>query len=222
MSLNIKICGITNVEDARAAVEAGADALGFVFHPDSPRCVVLDVVRRIVSQLPPFVLPIGVFVNEDVKAVRDQMDECGLALAQLHGDESAAYCEALGRPVLKAIRLRDRGSLLALAEYKGRARVRGFVVDAFSETLFGGTGQVTDWALAAEAAKAAPVLLAGGLTPENVGEAVRIVQPYGVDVSSGVEARPGKKDPAKILDFVRAAKLASSQLGVYTAPKANG
>jgi len=212
----IKICGITNVEDALAAVEAGADALGFVFHRESPRCVVLEVVRRIVAQLPPFVLPVGVFVNEDLKTVRDQMDECGLALAQLHGDESAAYCEALGRPILKGIRLRDKGSLLALAEYKGRARVRGFVVDAFSETLFGGTGQVTDWNLAAEAARTASVLLAGGLTPENVGEAIQKVRPYGVDVSSGVEARPGKKDQAKIHAFIRAAKLASAQSGVYT------
>ena len=152
---------------ALAAVEAGADALGFVFHRESPRCVVLEVVRRIVAQLPPFVVPVGVFVNEDPKVVRDLMDGCGLALAQLHGDESAAYCEALGRPILKGVRLRDRGSLLALAEYKGRARVRGFVVDAFSETLFGGTGQVADWNLAAEAARAGSVLLAGGLTPEN-------------------------------------------------------
>src|SRR5574341_708944 len=158
MSLKVKICGITNVEDALAAVEAGADALGFVFHRESPRCVVLEVVRRIVAQLPPFVLPVGVFVNEDPKVVRDLMDGCGLALAQLHGDEPAAYCEALGRPILKGIRLRDRGAVLALAEYKGRARVRGFVVDACSETLFGGTGQVADWNLAAEAAKAGSVL----------------------------------------------------------------
>jgi len=216
MSLKIKICGITNVEDALAAVEAGADALGFVFHRESSRCVVLEVVRRIVAQLPPFVLPVGVFVNEDPKVVRDLMDGCGLVLAQLHGEESAAYCETLGRPILKGIRLRDRGSLLALAEYKGRARVRGFVVDAFSETLFGGTGQVADWNLAAEAAKAGSVLLAGGLTPENVGEAIQKVRPYGVDVSSGVEIRPGKKDHEKIRTFVRAAKLVPTQAEGYT------
>lgn len=216
MSIKVKICGITNVEDALAAVEAGADALGFVFHRESPRCVVLEVVRRIVAQLPPFVSPVGVFVNEDPKVVRDFMDGCGLALAQLHGDESAAYCEALGRPILKGIRLRDRGSLVALAEYKGRARVRGFVVDSFSETLFGGTGQVADWNLAAEAARAGSVLLAGGLTPENVGEAIQKVRPYGVDVSSGVETRPGKKDHAKILAFIRAAKLVPHYGESYT------
>ncbi|MBI4402106.1 MAG: phosphoribosylanthranilate isomerase [Nitrospirae bacterium] len=215
-SLKIKICGITNVEDALTAVAAGADALGFVFHKASPRCVDADTVRRIVASLPPFVLPVGVFVNEDMKVVRDLMDKCGLALAQLHGDETSAYCEALSRPVLRAIRLRNRGDFLAMAEYKGRAQVRGFVVDAFSEKAYGGTGTVADWALAAEAARASQILLAGGLTPENVSEAIQKVRPYGVDVSSGVEAHPGKKDHVKLQAFICAAKLASNQLGVYT------
>src|SRR5579884_2853778 len=210
MACKIKICGITNATDAQAAVEAGADALGFVFHRKSPRWVEAKVVKAIVSELPPFVLPVGVFVDEDAKVVRDLMDECGLALAQLHGDESASYCERLGRPVLKAIRLRDRGSFLALAEFQGRAQVRGFVVDAFSEEAYGGTGQTADWNLAAEAAKAARILLAGGLTPANVGEAIERVRPYGVDVSSGVEASPGKKDPEKIRAFVRAVRGVSS------------
>ncbi|MFM7841123.1 MAG: phosphoribosylanthranilate isomerase, partial [Nitrospira sp.] len=166
----VKICGVTNVDDALAAVEAGADALGFNFYRESPRFVKSDVVKKIVAKLPPFVLPVGVFVNEDVKIVRDWMDDCGLAIAQLHGDEAAAYCDLLGRPVMKALRLKDRGSLLALAEYKGRARVRGVVVDAFSVATYGGTGTVVDWSLAAEVARAVPVLLAGGLTPENVAE----------------------------------------------------
>src|SRR5438309_941076 len=165
------------------------------------------MVRRIVSSLPPVVLPVEVFVNEDVKVVRDLMDECGLALAQLHGDESASYCKSLARPVLKALRLHNRGSLLAIGEYTGRAQVRGFVVDAVSEDAYGGTGLAADWSLAAEVAKAMPVLLAGGLTPENVQEAIRAVRPYGVDVSSGVEASLGKKDTAKIQAFIRAAKL---------------
>ncbi|HEX3204045.1 MAG TPA: phosphoribosylanthranilate isomerase, partial [Nitrospiraceae bacterium] len=115
-SLKIKICGITNPDDAKAAIDAGADALGFVFHKTSPRCVQADVVRRIVASLPPFVLPVGVFVNEDLKIVRDVIDSCGLAVAQLHGEETAAYCEQLGRPVWKAVRLRNSGSFLALAE----------------------------------------------------------------------------------------------------------
>ncbi|MGH7206209.1 MAG: phosphoribosylanthranilate isomerase [Nitrospiraceae bacterium] len=207
-SLKIKICGITNAEDAQAVVEAGADALGFVFYHKSPRFVEARLVKQIVAELPPFVLPVGVFVNEDVKVVRDLMDECGLALAQLHGDENASYCETLARPVLKAIRLHNRDSLLAVGEYIGRAQVRGFVLDAFSENAYGGTGLAADWPLAAEVAKASPVLLAGGLTPENVQEAIRTVRPYGVDVSSGVEASPGKKDHAKIQAFIQAARLA--------------
>ena len=121
MAVKVKICGLTNAEDAAVAVEAGADAVGFVFHKKSPRCAEPAAVKAIVKELPPFVLPIGVFVNEDAKVVRDIMDSCGLALAQLHGDETAAYCEMLGRPVLKAIRLRDRCSFLALAEFQGRA-----------------------------------------------------------------------------------------------------
>lgn len=217
-SLKVKICGITNAEDARAAVEAGADALGFLFYRQSPRYVLPKVVREIVADLPPFVLPVGVFVNEETKVVRDVMDECGLALAQLHGDETVAYCEALGRPVLRGIRLRDRSSFLAMAEYKGRAEVRGFVVDAFSETAYGGTGLVGNWALAAEAARTLPILLAGGLTPANVAEAIQKVRPYGVDVSSGVELRLGKKDPAKMKAFVREAKLAAATTEGYTAP----
>ena len=205
-SPKVKICGITNLEDARVAVEAGADALGFLFYRKSPRYVEWKVVKQIITELPPFILPVGIFVNEEAKSVRDLMDDCGLGLAQLHGDETPAFCESLGRPVLRGIRLRDRGSFFALAEWKGRIGVRGFVVDAFSDSAYGGTGQTADWNLAAEAAKAAPILLAGGLTSENVEEAIRTVAPYGVDVSSGVEASPGKKDPAKVQAFIRAAK----------------
>jgi phosphoribosylanthranilate isomerase len=210
MMVKVKICGLTNAEDAAMAVEAGADAVGFVFHKESPRCAEAAVVRAIVKTLPPFVLPIGVFVNEDSKVVRDVMDSCGLVLAQLHGDETAAYCEALGRPVLKAIRLKDRRSFLALAEFQGRAGVRGFLLDAFSSEAYGGTGLVADWALAAEAASAATILLAGGLTPENVSQAITRVHPYGVDVSSGVEASPGKKHHEKLRAFVQAVRLVSS------------
>ncbi len=188
---------------------AGADALGFVFYRKSPRMVEAQLVKRIVADLQPFVLAVGVFVNEDPKIVRDLMDECGLALAQLHGEETASYCEALGRPVLRAIRLCGRGDLLALAEFKGRAQVRGFLVDAFSPAEYGGTGLVADWTIAAEAARAADILLAGGLTPGNVEEAIRLVRPYGVDVSSGVEASPGRKDHEKVQAFIRAARLVS-------------
>ncbi|MDX2251366.1 MAG: phosphoribosylanthranilate isomerase [Nitrospira sp.] len=205
--IKVKICGITTGDDARIAVAAGADALGFVMYRKSPRWVEPSVARSIIADLPPFVLPVGVFVNEDAAAVRTLMDECGFALAQLHGDETAAYCQQLGRPVLKALRVKDRGSFLALAEFQGRARVRGVLLDAFSDQAYGGTGHKVDWTLAAEAARSVPILLAGGLTPSNVAEAVQLVRPYGVDVSSGVEATPGKKDPVKVKAFIEAARL---------------
>ncbi len=207
MPIKIKICGITNPEDAEAAIGAGADALGFVFFAPSPRSITPAVAKRIITQLPPFVLPVGVFVNHDQETIKKIFDDCGLAFAQLHGDETPAFCESLGRPVLRALRLRDRKSLLALAEYKGRMGVRGFVVDAFSSEAYGGTGQTVDWSLAREVAKVAPILLAGGLTPSNVQEAIQQVQPYGIDVSSGVEDRPGKKDHEKIRAFTQAVHL---------------
>lgn len=205
--IQVKICGITTAEDAHAAVEAGADALGFVFYRKSPRAIEPELAKRIIAGLPPFVLPVGVFVNEDVKKVRDLMDDCGLALAQLHGEETPAYCEMLARPVLKAFRLHGVASLLSLAEFKGRARVRGFVLDAYSDKAYGGTGEVADWALAAEVSNTAPVVLAGGLTADNVGAAIQKVRPYAVDVSSGVELSPGRKDAEKIAAFIRAARL---------------
>jgi phosphoribosylanthranilate isomerase len=203
----VKICGITNAEDAAAAVEAGADALGFVFHRKSPRYIEPTLARQIVMSLPPLVIPVGVFVNEDQHVVRNLMDDC--ALAQLHGDESSIYCKELGRTVLKALRVKDRSTFLALAEFRGRAGVRGFILDAFSDQAYGGTGQVIDWQLAAEAAKVASILLAGGLSPDNVEKAIQAVRPYGVDVSSGVERSPGKKDHEKVRAFIRAAKVVS-------------
>ena len=207
MPIKIKICGITNVQDAEAAVAAGADALGFVFYSQSPRCIESAIAKRIIAELPPFIIPVGVFVNHDQETIRNVFDECGLAFAQLHGEETPTFCESLDRPVLRALRLHDRGSLLALAEYKGRMRVKGFIVDAFSTQAYGGTGQTVDWSLAREVAQAAPTLLAGGLTPNNVQEAIRQVQPYGVDVSSGVEKSPGQKDHEKILAFTQAVRL---------------
>ena len=207
MPIKIKICGITNLEDAEAAVAAGADALGFVFYAQSPRYIEPAVAKRIIAQLPPFVLSIGVFVNHDQESIRNLVDECRLAFAQLHGDETPTFCESLGRPVLRALRLHDRGSLLALAEYKGRMGVKGFVVDAYSSEAYGGTGQTVDWSLAREVAHAAPILLAGGLTPGNVQEAIQHVHPYGVDISSGVEEHPGKKDHEKIRAFTQAVRL---------------
>ena len=209
MPTKVKICGITSAEDAAVAVEAGADALGFVLYRKSPRYIQPSLARQIITSLPPLVAAVGVFVDEEQQVVRNLMDDCGLALAQLHGHESAAYCQELGRPVLKALRVKDRSSFLALAEFQGRAGVRGFVLDAFSDQAYGGTGQVIDWQLAAEVARAAHILLAGGLTPDNVAKAIQSVQPYGVDVSSGVEREPGKKDHEKVRAFIRAVRVVS-------------
>ncbi|HSF65879.1 MAG TPA: phosphoribosylanthranilate isomerase [Nitrospiraceae bacterium] len=206
----VKICGITNAEDAAVAVAAGADALGFVFYRKSPRYIEPVLARQIIKSLPPLVNAVGVFVNEDQQVVRNLMDDCRLSFAQLHGNESAVYCEALGRTVLKALRVKDRSVLLALEEFRGRTGVRGFILDAFSDQAYGGTGQVLDWQLAAEIARTAHVLLAGGLTPDNVEKAIHAVQPYGVDVSSGVERLPGKKDHEKVWALIRAVKVVST------------
>jgi len=209
MSVKVKICGITNASDAHQAVADGADALGFVLFRQSPRYVRPEVIKDIVRALPPFIIPVGVFVNEQPTVIREIMDQCGLMMAQIHGDETPRDCEELGRPVLRGIRLRNQDSFLALAEYRGRMNVRGFVLDAYSESAYGGTGHTADWDLAATAASSLPILLAGGLTPDNVQEAIQKVHPYGVDVSSGVESEPGKKDPGKLQRFIQAAKLVS-------------
>ncbi|MFY4727645.1 phosphoribosylanthranilate isomerase [Nitrospira sp. BLG_2] len=207
--MKIKICGITNREDAAVAVAAGADALGFVMYRKSPRWVEPAVARSIVAGLPPFVLAVGVFVNEEAESVRALMDECGFALAQLHGDESTLYCQNLSRPTLKAIRLKDRATFLALADFQGCANVRGVLIDAFSDQAYGGTGQTVDWTLAEEAARSTPIILAGGLSPANVAGAIQMVRPYGVDVSSGVEKSPGKKDHHKLKAFIEAVRSLS-------------
>lgn len=204
--IRVKICGNMTLQDTMAAVDAGADAVGFVFYAKSPRVVSPNTVAAIVSHLPPFVTSVGVFVNEASDVVRHIMSECGLAYAQLHGEESPDYCAELGVPVLKGIRVRTREDLASLPSYP----VAAVLLDAYRDGVAGGTGATFDWALAVEATVKAkewsPILLAGGLTPDNVGEAVRLVQPYGVDVSSGVEAAPGVKDHAKVRAFVRNAK----------------
>jgi phosphoribosylanthranilate isomerase len=200
--VKVKICGNTNLDDTMAAVQAGADAVGFVFYKKSPRAVEPKTAAEIISRLPPFVVPVGVFVNEELGTVRRILEDCNIPLAQLHGDESPQYCAELGRSVIKAIRVRDRGDLERMTSYQ----VAGFVLDAFVEGVPGGTGVTIDWDLAGEAQVVGPIILAGGLTPDNVLEAVRQARPYGVDVSSGVEASPGKKDHAKIRAFIANAK----------------
>lgn len=200
----VKICGITHQEDAETAVEAGADALGFVFAPNTPRFVEPDQVAAIVAQLPPFVTTVGLFVSNDAAKIRAIIDRCRLDVIQIHADVSPEFCHALGRRVIKAIRVKDESSLSILSDYN----VNAFLLDAYVEGKMGGTGQVFDWDLALKAKTYGRITVAGGLNPDNVAQAVRRVKPYGVDVSSGVESRPGRKDPQKIRDFINAVRSA--------------
>ena len=200
--VKVKICGITNVEDALLAVSAGADAVGFVFHESSPRFVFPEQAGAIIRVLPPFIQVVGLFVNADIGFVNETSDLCGLDLVQLHGDEPPEYCGQVNRRVIKAFRVKDITSLDPLKNYQ----VSGYLLDAWSPAAYGGTGMSFNWEVAKVAEKYNPIILAGGLTPENVMSAVEIVAPYAVDVSSGVEAAPGKKDPDKVREFVRRAK----------------
>ena len=200
----VKICGITNLDDAHHAAACGADALGFVFYPGSPRFVDPDTARRIIVELPPLVTTVGLFVNEPSARIREMVDFCGLNTVQLHGDEEPDQCCYPPCRVIKALRLRGDMQSSQFAVYK----VSALLLDAFVPNQFGGTGHRCDWEQAATVASQHRVILAGGLNPENVAEAVRQVHPYGVDVSSGVEEKPGQKDPEKVARFIRMAKEA--------------
>lgn len=201
----VKICGITRVEDALTAVEAGADALGFVFYRESPRHIFPEEASRIIEQLPPFVQTVGLFVNETEAEVNRTAELCRLDIVQLHGDESPEYCTHIRRRLIKAFRIRTMTCLEPVSEYK----VAGMLLDTFSPSIYGGTGTAFNWEIAAEAVKLHNrIILAGGLTPQNVAKAIHQVRPMGVDVSSGVETGPGKKDHEKVREFIRNAKEA--------------
>lgn len=203
--VKIKICGITNVDDALHAVTCGADALGLVFYAKSPRYVMPEQARTIIAALPPFVTTVGLFVNEAPQRIREIADFCGLDVIQLHGDEGTESCDFAPRRTIKALRVKDAASLAGHAAFQ----VSALLLDAWVAGAYGGTGEVFNWSLAAEVARQRPVILAGGLVPENVAAAVQAVRPYAVDVSSGVEATPGRKDPAKVAAFIRNAKKIS-------------
>lgn len=198
----VKICGITTVEDALQAVNCGADALGLVFYPKSPRYVSAEQGRRIVAALPPLVTTVGLFVNQTAREISAIARFCGLDVLQFHGDENPEQCQLPPWRVIKALRIRDQQSLHALGTYQ----VSGLLLDAWQADRYGGTGHCFNWQLAVPLARQRPVILAGGLTPANVAEAVRIVRPYAVDVSSGVESAPGRKDPELVAAFIRNAK----------------
>jgi len=179
--------------------------LGFVFFKESPRHIFPEEAAGIIAQLPPFVQVVGLFVNEQADQVNEIADLCRLDLVQLHGDETAAYCGQIRRRILKALRVRSLTCLDPISDY----RTAGFLLDAYSPSFYGGTGTAFNWEIAAEAVKRHQrIILAGGLTPENVAAAIGQVRPWGVDVSSGVETAPGKKDPHKVRAFIRNAKEA--------------
>ncbi len=207
MLARVKICGLTSAEDARAAAEAGADAVGLVFWTGSPRTVEPAAARRIAAALPPFVLRVGVFVDAPAAEMAQVADDVGLDLLQLHGHEPLALLGQLPRRALKAVHVGSQAELdQALAWAQGGA---GLLVDARSESSPGGSGQRCDWAWARRLRERAPfVALAGGLTPENVAEALQAVEPHAVDVSSGVESAPGRKDAGRMRTFVAAVRSA--------------
>ena len=208
MSLKIKICGVTNRDDALAAVDAGADALGFIFHEPSPRNLSRAAAANIIRELPPFVARVGVFVDASEEFVRQTAAECGLDTLQFHGDEPPEFCRKFSLKIIKAFRVRNAESLLPLPDYETDA----WLLDSFVPEKSGGTGATFNWDLAAEVKKLGrPLILAGGLTPENVAQAVRKVRPYAVDISSGVESSPGCKDHSKVRQFVQAAKEAADK-----------
>jgi len=198
--LKVKICGITEKEDALKAAELGADALGFIFAP-SPRQVSMEKARRIINAIPPFVKTVGVFVNEGAKTIREHINYCGLDLVQLHGDESPEFCRELMPYTIKAFRLKDDSGLQLCEGYQ--ANVRALLLDTYAKDKVGGTGKTFDWQLAVKIKEAGiPVILSGGLSPSNVAEAIQVVRPYAVDVNSGVEERPGKKSYALMKELM--------------------
>ena len=206
MAVRVKICGITRLQDALFAVEAGADALGFVFYEKSPRHVSAAQAAALCATLPPFVTAVGLFVDAPAEFVDSVLARAPLDLLQFHGDESPAYCASFGKPYIKAVRVtRETDLLKCAADF---ATARGLLLDAFVPGVPGGTGESFDWNLIPRQLPKA-VILSGGLTPANVAEAVRQVRPWAVDVSSGVEASKGIKDTGLIAQFITKAKDAS-------------
>jgi phosphoribosylanthranilate isomerase len=198
----VKICGITRLEDALTAIDAGADALGFVFYPPSPRYIEPAVAADIIWQLPPFVTTVALFVNETEENIRQITELTQIDLLQFHGDETAEFCQGFNKAWIKALRVRNAEQLQA--DLQQFTQARAILLDSYRPGVPGGTGETFNWELIPQDSPR-PIILAGGLTPENVGTAVHQVQPYGIDVSGGVEASKGIKDPVKIHAFIRGA-----------------
>lgn len=207
MRTRVKICGITRAQDAIEAARLGADAIGLVFYPASPRAVSIAQARTICAALPPFVTAVGLFVNASEAEVRAVLEAVPLGLLQFHGDESPAECARYGRPYLKALRMAP--NLDVATEARRYTEATGILLDAWQPDVPGGTGQRFDWTRIPALDK--PLVLAGGLTPDNVAEAVRRVRPWAVDVSGGVEADKGIKDPARMAAFIQQATRTGSE-----------
>lgn len=208
--VSVKICGITNWHDAKVAIDAGADALGFNFYANSPRRIALFHAKQVIRRMPRCVAAVGVFVNASAKEILRIADATNLAALQLHGEESPATVERLAReyPVLKAFRV---GPGFRTSELKRYANASGFLLDGYDVNRRGGTGKVFDWRVAREAKRYGPVILAGGLRAENVVAAIREVEPFGLDVCSGVEERPGRKDAKKVRRLMAAVRRVCRQ-----------
>ena len=199
--MKVKVCGITNLADARLAVELGADMLGFIFYAGSPRAITPAAAAAICRQVT--VEKVGVFVNETASGIRAVLAACGLTALQFHGDEPPAFCRQFPALAIKALRLRDAASLQLAAEYD----VDALLLDTYTAGARGGTGQTFDWSLAQQAKRfGRPIILSGGLTPANVRDAIAAAQPQAVDVASGVEQSPGRKDPDQLRRFIAACK----------------
>lgn len=202
-NIRVKICGITSVADAEAAANAGADAVGLVFYDPSPRAVSIKQAREIAESLGPFVTIVGLFVNADAAFVNEVLDQVPLQVLQFHGDESREFCESFKRPYMKAIRMKPELNVVeAINEYSSASAM---LLDAYRPGVPGGTGETFDWQRVPKNSER-PIVLAGGLTPENVAGAIEATSVYGVDVSGGVEFAPGKKDKEKIAAFIRNAR----------------
>jgi len=209
--VRVKICGVTKPEDAKLAAELGAHAIGLNFYPQSLRCLSPAAAAELIRRFPPFVTPVGVFVNWADEPVLALSQALGLRCAQLHGDEPPQAVERLARhlPVIKALRIGQGNAAPEVSRFRAAS---AFLLDTAVSGQYGGTGVTGNWHAARTAAQTQRIILAGGLTPENVGEAIRIVRPYAVDVTSGVEARPGKKDPGKLRTFFDEVARANREL----------
>ncbi|WP_296592583.1 phosphoribosylanthranilate isomerase [Methylophaga sp.] len=199
MRTRVKICGITRRQDAEFAVKSGADAIGLVFYEPSPRAVTMAQAAAITAQLPPFVSAVGLFVNATAEKVRQTLEQVPLSLLQFHGDESAEYCDQFNMPYIKAVRMQTETDLIQADKHFAEASA--LLLDSYQQGVPGGTGQTFDWSMITAVSR--PLILAGGLTTENVAEAIRQVSPYAVDVSGGVEESKGLKSNNKISAFMR-------------------